>query len=518
MSTDCNMYFRNNSELVEPMPNFSRKLFACLIVVMFFATVCARFTFAQATAAKSPSITDREIQAIENGLITKVKIDGRDPKIYRLLDRMKFFNVPGVSIAVFNKGKIIWRKGYGLADVSQNKIVDPETKFQAASISKAVTAFALLKLAEKRNLDLDRDVNEYLTGWKVPENEFTATEKVTIRRLLNHTAGISVSGFTGYKKSETIPSLLEILDGKGNTPKIVVESVPGSKFSYSGGGYLILQKLIEDISKKSFERFMKNEILKPLKMDNSSFDQYLQKDRSLAYDNGGKEYEGGWLIMPELAPAGLWTTPSDLAKFCLAVQNSYQGVKGAYLSQKLSEEMLKPVNNWGLGLGIRGKGKSIYFFHGGRNAGFNNIILNLYNEGTGIVVMTNADQGGTLRDEIIRAYSDYYDIRILPPPRIIQALALTKDQLAEYAGKYRWKENYFLEASINESNNLILRDMFDGKINVFVPVEKDSFVDVNTGEEAIFRRNTETGQIIDIFYNKIDTFIRLSDQLNKLPE
>ncbi len=172
--------------------------------------------------------------------------------------------------------------------------------------------------------------------------------------------------------------------------------------------------------------------------------------------------------------------------------------------------MLTPNNNWGLGVGIRGEGQSAFFFHGGRNPGFNSIIINLFNQELGIVVMTNGEQGGTLRDEIVRSFSNYYNVKVQPPLRLIKSIKLGKDELKEFVGKYRWKENYFLQVSIDKDNNLLLTDLYDGKINTFVPIEKNSFVDRNTGEEAVFIRNSETGKVVSISYNNIDTFTKVS--------
>jgi CubicO group peptidase (beta-lactamase class C family) len=475
-------------------------------LILLSSILCGYSSFAQSRTNNKDTIFN-QISIIENGLVPKILIDSAG-NTYSIEERMNLYKVPGISITVFKDDKIIWSKGYGLADSTENLKVDTTTMFQAASISKAVTAFALLKLVEKKQLDIDKDVNKYLIGWKIPENDFTKTEKVTIRRLLNHTAGISVSGFIGYRKSDTIPSTIEIITGKGNTPAIVVEDIPGTRFSYSGGGYVILQKLIEDVSEMDFADFMEKEILIPLKMTNSTFNQYPKMKRSLAYNNFGKAYEGGWFILPELAPAGLWTTSTDLAKFCMAVQQSFRGAKGAYLSQKMAMEMLTPINNWGLGVGIRGDGEDAFYFHGGKNPGFNSIIIDLFNKNLGIALMTNGEQGGTLRDEIVRSFAQYYNIKIQPPPRIVKTVPIDRNYINEFLGKYQWKENYFLELSIDKNNNLILTDLFDGKLNTFVQTENFMFIDKNNGEEAVLNKNSDTGTL-SIFYNNIDTFIKV---------
>lgn len=481
-------------------------IYKAIFLTLFCAILYDCCCYAQSSNNQKDT-TSKQISLIEKGLISKIIIDSAI-NTYSIEERMNLYKVPGVSVAVFKDGKILWNKGYGIADNTKNIKVNSATMFQAASIGKAITAFALLKLVEKKHLNIDKDINEYLISWKVPENEFTKTEKVTIRRLLNHTAGISVSGFNGYKKTDNIPTINEILNGKGNTLAIVSENVPGAKFSYSGGGYVILQKLIEDVSKMDFTSFMRKEILVPLKMTNSTFNQYPEKNRSLAYNNLGKSYEGGWFIMPELAPAGLWTTASDLAKFSLAVQKSFKGIKGSYLSQKMTVEMLKPLNNWGLGLGVRGEGKPAFFFHGGKNQGFNNILIDLFNQDLGIVVMTNGEQGGTLRDEIVRSFANYYNVKIQPPPQHIKTVPLDRNKVNEFLGKYQWKKNYFLELTIDKNNNFLLSDLFDGKVNTFVQTGAYSFVDKNTGEEAVLKKSTETGTL-SIFYNSIDTFTKI---------
>lgn len=466
----------------------------------------------QATSQVKKEIIQKEISAIENGLTPSIILESEKEKVYSIEERMKFYNVPGVSVAVFKDGKILWSKTYGFAD-TQNKVeVSNNTMFQAASISKSVTAFAVLKLAEKSKLDIDRDINSYLKSWKIPNNEFTKDEKVTMRRLLNHTAGITVSGFQGYEKTDNIPDTSGVLDGKGNSPKIVVDAVPGTKFSYSGGGYVILQKLVEDVSKKTFAKFMKEEILMPLKMVDSTFDQFPEKNVSFAYDKDGKAFKGGWHIFPELAPAGLWTTPTDLAKFSIAIQNSYKNVNDSYLSQTMAKEMLKPNNSWGLGVGLRGEDELKYFFHGGSNPGFNSVMINFFDRELGIIVMTNADQGRTLTDEIVSSFSKQYNLDLLKT-RTIKPITLSKDELEQFVGKYQFKEmgNYFLKVSIDENNNLILYDPNDGKKNVFLPVEKNSFIDIKNGDKAIFSRRDKTNEVISIFYNNQYTFTKVGN-------
>jgi len=208
----------------------------------------------QTTAA---SLAQR-IERVENGLLPPAVVKGETPAKMKLADRMRFYKTPAVSIALINDGRIEWARGYGMLEAGGKEQITPETLFQAASISKSLTAMLTLRLVEQGKLDLDSDVNKRLVSWKVPENEFTKEQKVTVRRLLAHTAGVTVPGFLGYEVGETLPTLRQILDGEkpANSAPIRVDMTPGGKFRYAGGGYVILQQLIMDVSGKSFPELM----------------------------------------------------------------------------------------------------------------------------------------------------------------------------------------------------------------------------------------------------------------------
>ena len=225
-----------------------------------------------------------KIKQVENSLQYKICIKGEKEQLMSLADRMQFYKTPAVSVAMIDKGKIAWAKGYGTISFESNApAVTAETLFQAGSISKPVAAMGALLLVQQGKLSLDEDVNTYLKSWKVPENEFTATEKVTLRRLLSHTAGTSVHGFPGYKVGEYIPTLVEILEGKKpqvNTDPVRVTKIPGTECSYSGGGTVIVQLLIEDITGEPFNVWMKKNILVPFGMTASTFDQPLSQEDS----------------------------------------------------------------------------------------------------------------------------------------------------------------------------------------------------------------------------------------------
>ena len=332
---------------------------------------------------------------------------------YSILERMKNYNVPGASIAVVVDGKLEWAKGFGIANSITGQKVDSGTLFQAGSISKPIAALAVLNLVETNNVDLDEDVNLYLKDWKVPGNEFTAEEKVTLRRLLTHTAGTTVHGFPGYPQKDVFPEIHDVLNGNGNTEKIYVDKVPGSTWRYSGGGYTIMEKVVEDVSGLSFEEYMDIYILKPLAMTRSTYQQPLPQElhaqASAAYNWNGKIIDGLWHNYPEQAAAGLWTTPSDLAKYVIEIQDIYAGTSPGFLSKNTIDSMLTMHDNgWGLGPILRQVNGSLIFQHDGKNEGFTNEFLAFVSPENAVIIMTNGDNGGKLIREIRNSIFRYY--------------------------------------------------------------------------------------------------------------
>lgn len=363
--------------------------------------VCLLSALAVSVAAAD---LNTRIQRVEQGL----RPLNASPVAWNLAERMKFYKVPGVSIAVINGGKIEWARGYGVVSEG-GKAVDSETLFQAASISKPVASMAALRLVEQGKLSLDDDVNLKLRSWKVPESEFTKQEKVTLRRLLNHSAGLTVHGFPGYASDVAVPSLQQVLDGKppANTAAIRVDVTPGTLWRYSGGGYEVMQQTVEDVTGKPFPEVMQTLVLGPAGMKRSTYKQPLPAgladNAAAAHRSDGTMIPGRWHTYPEQAAAGLWTTPSDLARFAMAIQ------QGRILKPAARTEMLTKVKgDYGLGLGLRETGGHKSFAHGGSNAGFQCMLFAYLDDGSGVVVMTNGDQGGKLLDEILRSVSAEY--------------------------------------------------------------------------------------------------------------
>jgi CubicO group peptidase (beta-lactamase class C family) len=380
------------------------------------------------------------MQAVEAGLTRSVVLKNRPVPHLRLEDRMKALNVRGVSIAVVDGYRIDWAKGYGIADLESGRPVTTATLFQAGSISKPVAAVAAMKLVEQGKLNLDEDVNARLKSWKVPENEFTREQKVTLRRILSHSAGLTVHGFPGYEAGTQVPSMIEILDRKppANTAPIRVDVVPGTIWRYSGGGYTVMQLLLTEVIGRPFPVLMRDLVLNRAGMRESTYEQplpaKLAQTAASGYRVNGEAVAGRYHTYPEMAAAGLWTTASDLARFVIEIQKSREGRSNRVLSKGTVEEMLREQKKpYGLGFGLEEVGGTIQFGHGGADEGFQAMITSTM-DGKGLVVMTNSDNGGRLAREIAYAVAAAYGWPNKPRER--EAVTLTAEALAKFAGSY----------------------------------------------------------------------------------
>jgi CubicO group peptidase (beta-lactamase class C family) len=390
--------------------------------------------------ASGQSSVQSRIEHVEKGLLSPVLIKG-DPG-RTIQERMKFYKVPGVSIAVINDYKVEWARSYGVKDVETNELVTTETLFQAASISKPVTAMTALKRVEQGKIALDQNINDKLTSWKLPDNEFTAKRKVTLANLLSHTGGLTVHGFPGYAVGEKIPTLPQILDGAApaNTAAVRVDMEPATKFRYSGGGTTIAQLAIMDIEKKPFPQIAQETVLGPLGMTNSTYSQPLpaetRKYAASGHRGNGKPVEGKIHVYPEMAPAGLWTTPTDLARFAIEVQLSLAGKSNKVLSKEMTTKMVTPFisENVGMGFFIEKHGQATYFGHGGANEGFRCQLLVNRDKGYGAAVMVNSDNGEII-NEIIRAIAKEYQWEdFLPQP--LEKVSVDPARLDDYTGRF----------------------------------------------------------------------------------
>lgn len=331
--------------------------------------------------------------------------------IARALDR---YRVPGVSIAVVHDGQLEWAEGYGSRDSGKPGAVDVTTLFQAASISKPVSAALALRMVDLGMLALDKDINRNLESWKVPESEFTSETPITLRNLLSHSAGLTMHGVPEFATDAPRPTLVQILEGTWSTGAERVRSVsrPGAEYSYSGGGYIVLQLLLTDVTNRHFERLAKELILDPAGMSASTFEQPLPHElwnrAAVGHDRYGSPLVGNWHVLPEQAAGGLWTTPSDLASFMLSIWKSYHGQSGALLPQPLARQMLtRQIEDFGLGFYLPSSGAA-RFQHGGGNAGYRCFAVLSVDGGDGAVIMTNSDNGEPLIWDVFKMIGKAY--------------------------------------------------------------------------------------------------------------
>jgi CubicO group peptidase (beta-lactamase class C family) len=487
--------------------NFRQK--RIFLFFAFFVSILTLFL----TLCCSPAKVDLEarIQRIENGLVPEpgIVIKGQAPQRMALSDRMELYKVPGVSIAVINDFKIEWAKGYGVKETGGNDPVTTETLFQAASISKPVAAFATLYFVEQGLLDLDEDVNRRLVSWEVPENEFTKEKKVTLRGIMSHNAGLTVHGFGGYPRGREVPSLLQILDGEkpANSASIRVDIKPGSKYRYSGGGYTVMQQLLIDVLGKPFPDIMRETVLDKIGMINSTYEQPLPESLEVhaarAHRINGNMINGRWHAYPEMAAAGLWTTPSDLCRFAVEIMLSRAGRSNRVLSQEMVKEMLTDQSeSVGLGLFLWDEGENFRFMHGGSNEGFKCTLVAYPEKGQGAAIMTNGDYGGMLNSEIFRSLSAGYGWKHFRPTEK-KVAEISLETCDAYAGTYQLTPGRKLEVT-RERTHLFAEPIqviptAHVKCEIF-PESETVFFMTQTDQKITFTRDKEgkvTGLILE---------------------
>jgi CubicO group peptidase (beta-lactamase class C family) len=421
--------------------------FRAFLVVFLFAATAPIPCVAQ-EALSAPTAQDA-INAVENHLLSPVEIVNQPPPDRQLIDEMKKNHVPGVSIAVVRGGKIQWAKGYGVMRPG-GPPVTTETLFQAASISKSMTAMAALTLVARGDLSLDAPINTELKSWSLPDNDFTAQHPVTLRELLSNTAGTSVIGFASYSRGDSVPNLKQILDGvpPANSDAVRVLTTPGTEFRYSGGGFEVVQQAMEDSAGAPFDAIVRKAVLNPSGMRHSNFEQPIGAPllTTVAYpvDANGDWIKGGPPTLPELAAGGLWTTPSDIAQWIIDLQGSLSGEGGHVLSPALADLMVTAVKKgYGLGIEVKTVNGRLSFEHTGSNSGYQAMYVG-DEKGDGAVVMTNSDNGFAIIAEIIPTLGKIYGWpNYAPEKRYLATVPLT--QQLPYVGTFTTEDGYRFE-------------------------------------------------------------------------
>ena len=401
--------------------------------------------------------TIEKINEIENNITGNLLLNDERPGT--IAERMAKYNVKGVSIAVIQDYKMVWAKGYGWADEAAKKPVTTETLFEPGSISKALNALGILKLAQENKIDLYTDINTYLTSWKFPYDSLSNGKKITLADILSHNAGLSVHGFPGHDKNEPIPGVIDVLDGKKPATNIPVRSMfePGLGFMYSGGGTTISQLLLTDVTQQPYDKWMYENVLKPIGMAHSSFSQPPSKDMesrcAAGYLSDGSPVSNMYHVYPELAAAGLWMSPVDLCQYIIDMQLAYQGKQP---SKVLSPEMVKlhltPYNYGPTSMGsfIMDNNGARYFEHSAGNDGFCGDFYASLEDGYGCVVFMNSENPKLLSEIINSVAKTYHWKNFYQEPKRKKSITVDDNILKSYEGIYLYDQTW---AAIGKKND-----------------------------------------------------------------
>jgi CubicO group peptidase (beta-lactamase class C family) len=469
------------------------------IALTLLSGFCLALAYGQneMTKAMESKEEQQRIEAVESCLPPPVIVKGEPKSCANLSKRMAELHVTGLSVAVVHNGVIEWAKGYGVRQIGGDP-VNADTLFQAGSISKPLAATGALHLVQEHRLSLDSDINASLTSWKLPPSTAAPGAIVTLRELLTHTAGITVHGFPGYAAGASVPSLVQVLNGEppANTAPIRLDSPPGEEWRYSGGGYTIMLQLILDTTKEPFPQFMHDTVLAPLGMNRSTYQQPLPaallSNAAMPYKDDGTPVQGGPHTYPEMTAAGLWTTPSDLSRYMIEVQQSLAGKANHVLSEAMTQQMVTlGMGDWGLGLQIGGPATDPWFSHGGVNAGYESLFVGFEHEGDGAAVMTNAQGGSRLAAEVMRAIAVAYDWPDWQPA-VRTEVKVDPAALARYVGTYQLDPNFNITFTL-EGDQLMAQATNQPKFPVFPESQTKFFLKVVDAEVEFF--TDDKGQV-----------------------
>ncbi len=399
---------------------------------------------------------DERMARVLADLRPETAVPARESPAQTLAQRMAYYATPGASIGVVDDGALAWARGFGVRMMGTTDAVAATTPFQAGSISKPVFALAVMRLVEQGTLDLDADVNDYLSSWRVPANGGWQP-RITLRQLLSHTAGTTVHGFRGYPASGPWPTSLEVLQGvpPANTPEVVVDLMPGLAFRYSGGGTTIAQQVVVDVLGRPFPGLMRELILDPLGMADSTFEQPLPAPMAaraaVAHPLNGQPLPGGANVYPEMAAAGLWTTAADLSRLAMELMRTLRGERSALpLNTASVQSMLLPqlpdqtIGEHFVGIGwyCSGEGDDFCFGHQGVDEGFLAEMRVLPARGKAASMLINA-HGWLLPPEIFKAIGREYGWPVTPP----RAASIAMPPSIDYSGSYRSEHDVFAEVT-----------------------------------------------------------------------
>jgi CubicO group peptidase (beta-lactamase class C family) len=388
-------------------------------------------------------------------------------------------------------------------DTATKAPVTTQTLFQAGSISKSLNGVGLMKLVQDKKIDLYTDINEYLKSWMFPYDISSEGKKITMANLLSHTAGLTIHGFPGYEKNKKIPSLTQILDGKqpANTKAVRSQFAPGLRYQYSGGGTTISQLIAMDITGKPYDEYMWNQVLKPLGMNMSSYTQPPGKDKekflATGYHEDGIEVKGKYHVYPEQGAAGLWTNPTDIAKYIIETQLSLKGKSNKVLSQEMTKLRLTPYidSNAALGVFIETRGGEKYFGHNGADEGFLSNYKGSLENGNGVVVMVNSNNGNIL-NEIVNSVASVYEWKNFYKPALKKTKPVADSIFSNYAGTYTINKDTM--SLVRQGNTDYLVFASNEKYRVYFTAD-DEFFSKEISVDLKFEKNA-SGKIVGFYY------------------
>jgi CubicO group peptidase (beta-lactamase class C family) len=454
----------------------------------------AGLLLALGSTAQAAPTDDAAVDRITQGLTPPVQVEGRVYPPKSLTELMAERRVPAVSIAFVDHGQIAWTRAYGLADVAGGRKATPDTLFQAGSISKPVAATGMLTLVQEGRLKLDVPVNAQLKSWKLPDNGFTRAQPVTLRHLLTHTGSLTVHGFPGYEPGKPVPTVQQVLDGAppANTDPVRVDGPVGKEWRYSGGGITIAQLMTAEADGRSFPALMQARVLAPFGMASSTYEQPLPKAlrprAATGYRAKGAAIPGRYNTYPEMAAAGLWTTPSDVARWTIGIADADAGRSSPVLSQATAKAMLTPgLGDWGLGVEVKGQGQDRRFSHGGANEGFRNEMFAFPARGQAVVIMTNSDAGGDVMGPLLTAIAQAYGWPGFER-KTIKPAPVKPGELAAYAGAYALGNVTITVRERPGGQSLELVAPGDD-IYELIPQGSDTFADASSASPAKFERD-----------------------------
>lgn len=465
-----------------------------LLITLIIFSACKHKKSSEITSTELNNNSVAQIERIEKNLVPVHHLKGIDHK-KSIPQLMQEDSIAGVSIAFFERGKITWQKTYGHSNLADSVKVTPNTVFNGASLSKPVTALAALNLVEQGVLTLDEDVNNYLEGWKVPDTKFTEHEKVTLKRLIGHTAGFERYVQSSFSPNEALPTIDQMLAGEKPSvdPAVSVVSVPGQKQIYSNPGYSVIEKLIEDVTDKEFNEVITELIFKPCNMTNSSFEQpvpnRLFQQKAIGYTNDLEPYP--YKLFPFKAAGGIWTTPTDLAKFLITVLDDHHSGTDTILSRNMTDSIFaKTPTRLGFAKIYNDESQDLLFEHWGSNSGFTCYMVTSLNNKQGVVIMTNSDNGMSLMSYIARAVAAANNWDFLQP-KVFDGIAMNEVEMNKFTGKFKGG-NEILEFEVVEGTLHFLNET--GTMSKLVPVAENKFIKPDDNTLYEFLKN-EDGEI-----------------------